>query len=126
MAVNPLSPRAQPRGRGGFTLPYIPSNHGINVIYPTRLANRSRMRGTTGAAIKSRVATINLVHATNEMRPKCCGIFDYPVSYANSRLPFEDWKESLQRRSKYCSSEFLWTLCRALKRTHDLFSCLRQ
>ena len=43
-------------------------------------------------------------HATNETRPKCCGIFDYPVSYANSRLPFEDWKESLQRCSKYYSS----------------------
>ena len=25
-------------------------------------------------------------------------------SYANSRLPFEDWKESIQHRSKYCSS----------------------
>ena len=61
------------------------------------------MRGTTGAAIKSRVATINLVHATNETRPKRCGIFDYPASYANSRLPFEDWKESIRRRSKYCS-----------------------
>ena len=88
------------------------------------------MRGTTDAAIKGRVATINLVHATNETRPKCCGIFDYPVSYANSRLPFEDWKESLQRRSKYCSlvtfSGLFAVEGSSASVTHDLFRCLRQ